>query len=78
MCIVCVCYCMFPCVCVSVCHLCAGTQRSQKRVFVPLELQVVVSCSVWVLGTNLRSCGVAAIAFNCFPSFQVNQNGAVI
>lgn len=46
------------------CHVqvSAGTLRGQKRVLGPLKLepQTLVSCTLWVLGTEFRSCGEAA------------------
>ena len=52
--------------CVSFVDLCSG-HRSQKKISEPLELelQVVVSHPVWVLGTKLGSSARATNAFNC-------------
>lgn len=50
------CFYLHACVCVfvSVCYICAGTNRSQKNVSNPLEieLQAVVSCSTRVLESH--------------------------
>lgn len=42
------------CVCVSVCHVCVGATRGQKRASAPLEPEyhVVVRHPTWVLGTK--------------------------
>ena len=53
---------LFVHVCVLAC-ICAC--RSQKRVSGPLELEVIVSCLMWVLGTEPWSSGGAASAFLC-------------
>lgn len=47
------------CICVSICHVCAGTWRSQNRASDPLELELpaVVGCPIWVLRNELRSSG---------------------
>lgn len=51
------------CLCMS---LCVCAQRSQKRVLDPLELHlwVVVSHTIWVLGTELRSSTVSSLAIS--------------
>ena len=51
--------CVFECM-----HMCEGVHRSQKRVLdlLELELQAVVSCPTWILGTELRSSVRAANA----------------
>jgi hypothetical protein len=66
---VCVCVCApikdssIGCVCVCVC---VCTYRGQRhRVPLELELQAVVSCAAWVLGTELGSSGGAARALHC-------------
>lgn len=43
----------------NVCHMCGGFNRDQKRTStaLELELQLVASCSVWVLGIELGSLG---------------------
>lgn len=49
-------------------HASANAHRGPKRTAGPLELelQVVVSCWVWVLGTGLRSSGRATkVVLNC-------------
>lgn len=43
-------------------HRRAGARSGQKRVLGLLELRVVESHLVWVLGVELRSCGRAARA----------------
>lgn len=55
---------MCVCVCSCVCaHLC-GDQKMALYVL-ELELQVVMSCLTWVLGTDLRSTVRAASALKC-------------
>lgn len=48
--------------------MCAGTYGGQKKALDPpdLELHTIISCLTWVLGTELRSCGEAADALNCW------------
>lgn len=57
------------CACVRECmyaYLCAGTPRGQRCwILLELELQVVVSHPVWVLGTTLESSVQAICALNC-------------
>ena len=55
------------CAFVNVCHMSADTCRGQKRASEPLELelQMVVSFLMWVLGTELKSSGQAGSALNC-------------
>lgn len=50
------CLCIFVPIYVSVYHILAGDQGSQQEVVDPpeLELQAVLSCLLWVLGTKLR------------------------
>lgn len=45
---------MYVCVCVSICHVCTGAHRGQKRVSETLELELlaIVGCQMWVLGTK--------------------------
>lgn len=55
--------------CVSVLELCAhvsvGTHRNQKRVLVPLELELeIVNCPEVILATKLVSSGKAVFIFN--------------
>ena len=40
---------------------------SEKRTWSPLELelQAVVSCPVWMLGTDIESCGMTGNALSC-------------
>lgn len=47
--------CVYVCVCVP--HVCRNPSRPEKKVLgsLELELQWVVSCLLWVLGTDLRS-----------------------
>lgn len=44
-------------VCVSECHVCVGAGGGQMKAWNPLKLEllVVVSCPVWVLGPELGS-----------------------
>lgn len=51
-------------VCLCMVIMCVCAQRSQKRVLDPLELhlQVVVSHTMWVLGTELGSSTVSSLA----------------
>ena len=51
----------------------AGACRDQKRTSDPreLELQAVVSHSVWMLGTELRSSARAMCTLNLWALFQV-------
>ena len=50
----------FICLCIYV-HAC-GTYRGQKRISDPLELelQVVMSCLIWVQGTEIKPSGRAS------------------
>lgn len=52
--------------CVSECYVCSETHESQKRVSNTLELklQVIVSYSMWVLGTKCKPCAKTAGTFN--------------
>jgi hypothetical protein len=52
-----VCVCVCVCVCVNICAMCAGVSTGHRGVpdFLELELQRVVSCLTWVLGTKLWS-----------------------
>ena len=45
-------------------HNCADTHGSQKRISEPVELQVVVSFPMWVLGTKPRSSARATRTLN--------------
>jgi hypothetical protein len=51
---------------VSKCHRCSGALGGQKRASDPLELelQAVVSCLVWVMGSELRPSGRAVSDLN--------------
>jgi hypothetical protein len=62
----------FACFCVSVCHVCTGAHRGQKRPSNPLELglQALVSHPVWVLGSELGSSVRAIYALTHEPSLQ--------
>ena len=66
--------CMYVCMCECVCactHLSAGAFRGQSMRFSPeLELQVVVSHLMWMLGTKLRSSGKAAMLLTTESSLQ--------
>lgn len=59
---------LFVCTCVCLCSLCdvcvGGTFSDQKKVLDPLELelQVIVSCLTWALGTKLGPSGRTASA----------------
>lgn len=62
------------CVCVWLCtHVRAGTHRDQKTGsdLLELELQAIVTCLTWVLGTEVRSSPRAVRAPNCWPSLQL-------
>jgi hypothetical protein len=66
--------CVCVCVCVCVCHTYPGVCGGQKRVLdllelrvldlLELELEVAVSCQIWVLRTELGSSGRAVSAHN--------------
>lgn len=60
--------CVHVSTCVYVCahvHLCMGTLGGQMRMPVlERKLQIVVSCQMWVLGTELGSSGSAASTLN--------------
>jgi hypothetical protein len=45
--------------CVCVCHVYAGAHRAQNRVSAPLkmDLQAIVSCPTWLMGTEFQSWG---------------------
>ena len=65
---------MCVCVCVCVCVRCnvnasAGTNGDQRRVLyvLKLELHAVVSCPVWILGTEFRFSARVVHTFNCWP-----------
>lgn len=65
--------CVFSlCVCNSICHMCVGTHRGQKRVldFLEPELQIGVSLLTRVLGTELRSLHKLCVFFSAEPSLQ--------
>lgn len=49
--------CVHICVFVYICHICVGVNGGQKRTSSSLELElyVIVSCLVWVLGNKLGS-----------------------
>lgn len=57
---------MCLCVCVHV-HTSAGASRLQKKSsdLQELELQAILMCPVWVLGSELRSSTRTASMFNC-------------
>lgn len=43
------------CVCVNVCNVVPTEARKGSWIPLQLELQKVISCPLWVLGTELRS-----------------------
>lgn len=56
----------YSCVFVCVCYMGAGACGGRKRMLYCLELesQVVVSCQMWVMGTDLEPFGRAVSAFS--------------
>jgi hypothetical protein len=65
---VCVCVCVCVCMCVCICHVNAGAYEGQKRVLdaLKLELQVALSCPMWVLGTEPRCSRRTESTLNCW------------
>lgn len=63
---------MYVYVCTSVCHMCEGIHRDQRRVLHPLEpeLHADMSWLTWVLGTELWSSGRTVSLFTAEPSVQ--------
>ena len=74
---VCMCVCVYVCMCVCMCvciyvcmYVCVcmyvGNHGVRKRAMdtLQLELQTVVSCLRWVLGTRLSSSAKAVITLN--------------
>lgn len=63
---------MYVYVCASVCHMCEGTHRGQRRLFHPLEIELHAEMSwlIRVLGTDLGSSGRAAAFFSVEPPVQ--------
>ena len=59
-------------VCVRVCHVCSGTCGGQKRALglLVLVLQEVVSCLLWVLGTELGSLEEQQVLFTAESSLH--------
>ena len=53
--------------------------RSQKRVLDALEkeLHVVVSCPLWVLGTNLGPLEEQQVLLTAEPSLQIQETGFI-
>lgn len=61
--IVCVCVkCIYVYVYVCMCHFDVGSCRGQKTALLKPEIQAVVSCLTWLLGTKCRSSGRVARA----------------
>ena len=63
-----VCVCVCVCVCVYACECSAHGGQKRAPDTLELKLQAVESCLLWVLGTELRSCGRAASALTAEPS----------
>lgn len=68
----CVCVCVYACMCARKYTICVGTLIGWKRMLDLLELglQVVVSSPTWVLGTKLRSPGRAEVLLSSEPYHQ--------
>lgn len=49
-------YMLFMYICEFICTLCTGTRAGQERVswYLALQLQMAVSCLMWMLGTKLE------------------------
>lgn len=62
------------CMCVGVWHICECPRKAQQHVFLELQLRVVLSYPIWVLGTELGSYG-RAINAHTFKKQKNKKNG---
>lgn len=61
------------CLCISVCYMYEGALGAQKRApsLLELELHAVVTCLLWILGTEFRRSGKAGNTFNHYAILPV-------